>query len=269
MRQLGKLLDAHREGHGTPEERHQGELYEQLIRSALAEPADHMTHSEYRPAGPEYMYDLDYGVDTFVLRNIHIDDNGVTLLVGAARPTPYRSAERHMFQRLSAHIKSGFRLRSRLREMAPGVDVPEGGAVLDAAGKLIHAEGEAKDSEAIDELCAAARRIDQARSQKLGRREEALAVWQGLVRGEWSLVDTVDVDGRRYVMAHRNPEGVVDPRGLSTMEARVVGLAVLGYADKLIAYHLGIAEGTASSHLAHALRKLKLRNRAELVRELG
>jgi DNA-binding CsgD family transcriptional regulator len=53
------------------------------------------------------------------------------------------------------------------------------------------------------------------------------------------------------------------------METRVVGLAVRGYADKLIAYHLGLAEGTASSHLGSALRKLGISNRVELVRQLG
>jgi DNA-binding CsgD family transcriptional regulator len=49
----------------------------------------------------------------------------------------------------------------------------------------------------------------------------------------------------------------------------VVGLAVRGYADKLIAYHLGLAEGTASSHLGSALRKLGISSRVELVRQLG
>ena len=71
------------------------------------------------------------------------------------------------------------------------------------------------------------------------------------------------------MLAHRNPENVRDPRGLTTMESRVVGLAVRGYADKLIAYHLGISEGTASSHLSSAMHKLGLSSRVELVRVLG
>lgn len=98
---------------------------------------------------------------------------------------------------------------------------------------------------------------------------EALAVWQGLVRGRWSLVEQFDADGRRFLIAHENPEDVRDPRGLSEKEVRVVGLAVRGYSDKLIGYHLGVPEGTVSSHLTHALRKLGIPSRVALVRRLG
>ncbi len=99
--------------------------------------------------------------------------------------------------------------------------------------------------------------------------EEALEVWQGLIDGRWSLVDTIDTDGRHLLLAHRNPEDIRDPRGLSRMESRVVGLAVHGHSNKHIGHHLGIAEGTVSSHLARALGKLQIASRIELVRRFG
>lgn len=114
-----------------------------------------------------------------------------------------------------------------------------------------------------------ARAIDKARSKKTGRDESALEVWQGLVSGRWSLIEQFDQDGKRFVLAHRNPESVTDPRGLTSMEARVAGLAVRGYSNKLIAYHLGVSEGTVSSHLARAMVKLKVENRSQLLRTLG
>ncbi len=214
------------------------------------------------------MYTLGAPVDdVFVLMSHHIDDNGATaIFAGLKGKRTYRPAERQMFQMLSAHIKAGLRLRRRLQERT-GVDAPEDGAVLDASGRLVHADGEARDG--IEELTENARRIDEARTTKSGRQEEALSVWQGLVQGRWSLVEQWDTDGKRFMLAHKNPEDVRDPRGLTPMETRVIGLAVRGYSDKLIAYHLGVAEGTTSSHLAGALRKLGISNRVELVRRLG
>ena len=147
------------------------------------------------------------------------------------------------------------------------MEAPSDGAVLSASGQVLHADGEARGG--VEELVEAARDVDHARSTRSGRGEDALRVWQGLIQGRWSLVDQFDTDGKRFLLAHRNPEDVHDPRGLSPMESRVVGLAVRGYADKLIAYHLGIAEGTASAHLAGAVRKLGIANRVELVRRLG
>ena len=159
------------------------------------------------------------------------------------------------------------RLRRRLHESAGAVEAPEGGAVLNASGGVVHADGEARTG--IEELTEGARRIDHARSAKSGREEDALRVWQGLIQGRWSLVEEFDTDGKRFVLAHRNPEDVRDPRGLTPIESRVVGLAVRGYPDKLVGYHLGIAEGTASSYLVDAMRKLRISNRVELVRKLG
>ncbi|MBX3229512.1 MAG: hypothetical protein KIT84_17160 [Labilithrix sp.] len=49
----------------------------------------------------------------------------------------------------------------------------------------------------------------------------------------------------------------------------MTGLAARGYSDKLVAYHLGIAEGTVASCLSRAIRKLGFADRADLLRTLG
>ena len=180
-----------------------------------------------------------------------------------------RPAERSAFHMLSAHIKAGLRLRRRLTQPSLAVAPPEDGAVLDASACLVHAEGEAREPEARALLEHKTREIDRARTQAAGRNDDALAVWQGLIDGRWSLVERFDSDGKRYLLAHKNPETVTDPRGLTSLESRVTGLAVRGYSDKLVAYHLGIPEGTVASCIARALRKLGLADRMELVRTLG
>lgn len=265
---MGDLLAAKRRTKLGLFKRAQVNITQRVLRAVLREPAEHILQSEYNRVGPNWMYTLGAPVDdVFALMSHHIDDNGATgIFAGLKGKRTYRPAERQMFQMLSAHIKAGLRLRRRLQERT-GVDAPEDGAVLDASGRLVHADGEARDG--IDELTESARRIDEARTTKSGRQEEALSIWQGLVQGRWSLVEQWDTDGKRFMLAHKNPEDVRDPRGLTPMETRVVGLAVRGYTDKLIAYHLGTAEGTTSSHLTSALRKLGIANRVELVRRLG
>ena len=77
------------------------------------------------------------------------------------------------------------------------------------------------------------------------------------------------IQAGRFVLAHANPHRGRDPWGLTGMETRVVALAIRGYADKLIGYHLGIAPGTVSTHLASAMGKLGVERRVNLVRLLG
>jgi DNA-binding CsgD family transcriptional regulator len=46
---------------------------------------------------------------------------------------------------------------------------------------------------------------------------------------------------------------------------QVASLAALGHPNKVIAYELGIALSSVATLLRRALRRLRLRNRAELV----
>jgi DNA-binding CsgD family transcriptional regulator len=93
----------------------------------------------------------------------------------------------------------------------------------------------------------------------------ATDAWRGVVDGSWSLVDHYLEDGRRYLVARRNEVGVTDPRALSRRERAVVEQAALGKANKLIAHELRLAESTVATHLARAMRKLRIESRVELV----
>jgi DNA-binding CsgD family transcriptional regulator len=107
------------------------------------------------------------------------------------------------------------------------------------------------------------RRRDFARQSRHDA-EKALEVWQGLVDGRWSIVDHVDTDGKRFVLAMKNaPE--VDPReGLPPEERRVAALAAMGHRDKEIAYMLGITPAAVAASLRRVRAALRVKTRAEL-----
>jgi DNA-binding CsgD family transcriptional regulator len=71
-----------------------------------------------------------------------------------------------------------------------------------------------------------------------------------MVSGRWLLVDHVETDGRRCVLAHRNDPHVPDARGLTLRERQVLAYAALGHPNKVIAYELGLSISSISSHLA-------------------
>lgn len=272
IQSMGLLLDRRRHESLGLLDRLRAGIYERVVRAAMRTPADRVLLSEIRTYGPRWMYTLGVpGVYELThLLNQHIDGQGLTALIGPRpKDLPLHARDRVMLQMLSAHIKAGLRLRRRLREAAEAVRPSADGAVLDADARVVHAEGEARSKSAQDVIMQRARDIERARTKRHGRDDDALEVWQGLIDGRWSLVERFDADGKRYLLAHQNPEHVRDPRGLSDIESRVTGLAARGYSNKLIAYHLGLAEGSAAGYLAAALRKLGLADRADLVRTLG
>jgi DNA-binding NarL/FixJ family response regulator len=121
-----------------------------------------------------------------------------------------------------------------------------------------HATGVATTPAARGALTLGARAVDRARGA-LRRRDpgEAVEVWRGLVAGRWSLVDQVDTDGRRYLIAHRNDPTTPDLRALTAREQQVVGYADLGHSNKLIAYELGLSPSTVGVLLKGARMKLR------------
>ena len=181
--------------------------------------------------------------------------------------------ERRRWQRLSQHIAAGHRIRRRLgydREIAatPVGELPyEGDALIDPKRFVVtHARGEARGDTRLEMLRSAALRIDRARSSRGQQNpDDALAAWQALVDGRWSLVDWFDVDGRRFVVALPNAPGVDDPRGLTKREKQVVELAARGKTSKFISCELGISRQRVSCLLNQAMRKLGTRTQAQLV----
>ena len=162
------------------------------------------------------------------------------------------------WRRLMPHVLAGLRIRT-------GLAAPDAEAIVDDHGRVVHAEGPARSRAHREALRARAREVDRARSTR-GRSEpdRALEAWKGLVAGRWSLLDQFESDGRRYLVARRNDLVPTVAKPLTHRERQVLSHAALGYTNKEIAYALGLAPSTVSSHLVRGLRTLGVSDRASL-----
>jgi DNA-binding CsgD family transcriptional regulator len=138
---------------------------------------------------------------------------------------------------------------SRTRELVPlRLDPPSAGCAVPDARQARQA--------AIDASRA---------SSASGSSDDARRALRGLVEGTWSVVDRFDADGERLFVARRNTAAETDLRRLTNREQQATALASRAASNKQIAYALGISVPSVATHLASGLRKLGLRNRAELV----
>jgi DNA-binding CsgD family transcriptional regulator len=207
-------------------------------------------------------------VDAAVL--LVADPTGFGFLFGASFRDDWAPTrrERGRWSKIAAHLAAGYRLQRRLSSPSPP-DLAIDEAILDPNGTVQHAEGAARDPHTRSWLRETARRIDKARTSL--RRDDpdaALAFWQGLVSGRWSLVDRFDSDGRRYLIARKNDPEVAAAMTLTSRETQVVKYAALGHPNKLVAYELGLSESSVSECMKRARAKLGVGSRAELVQLL-
>ena len=216
-----------------------------------------LDHPEYRPH--ETM--SEYGLKDMLAVVAH-DPSGIAVVLCAPSERPLQRVEDRELEgwcMLRAHLLAGL----RLQHVLGGPSDPD--AVIDASGRIVHAERAARGRRARDALRQRALEIDRTRSAA-GRRDpaRALATWTGLIDGTWSLVDAFDSDGRRYFVARRNDPRLTGPRPLSERERQVLAFAALGYSNKQIAYTLGLAPSTISSHLQSAMHRVGARDIASV-----
>lgn len=168
---------------------------------------------------------------------------------------------------LAAHLSSAVRLRHRLRiAEAPA----EATATFDPNGKLHDAAGDAGESTVREVLRRAVLTVEKVRGRERHRDPDgALESWRALVVGRWSLIDQVEHDGKRYIVARQNEPRAGGPKSLSEREKQVIGFAKLGHHNKLIAYELGIAASTVRVLLSRAASKLGVSSRGELIAAAG
>jgi DNA-binding NarL/FixJ family response regulator len=187
------------------------------------------------------------------------DGRALAIGSGLRERLPSSPVTRARWAQVAGHLGAGLRL---LHALDPSHSEE---AILEPSGRVCHARGVACTPSARDVLRDAARRIDAART-RAGRADadSALASWEGLVGGRWSLIDRFDADGRRYLVALRNDPQVANARGLSREEAQVAEFLATGHSEKQIAYALGISPSAVSRRMRSALRKVGLRSRAEL-----
>jgi DNA-binding CsgD family transcriptional regulator len=197
--------------------------------------------------------------DFLAVRGIDAGRRGVALGVFLPKLRRLSDAEREPWEQVGAHLAAAYRLQVRRTLRRDGL--PEGTeAVLEPAGAVLHAEGEAQRSR--DVLTQTARRIDRAR---VDGDEAALELWPALVEGRWSLVDHFEADGRRFVVARSNVAEVAPRPSLTARETQVVAHSARGHSLKLIGYELGISESTVRTLEARAMKKLGVASRMELI----
>jgi DNA-binding CsgD family transcriptional regulator len=166
--------------------------------------------------------------------------------------------------RIAAHLATALRLRYRLKASAPGPPPPE--AVFDPGGRVQDARGHAATDVALATLRRAVVDLEKLRGPlRLENPDRSLSTWKALVEGRWSLIDQVERDGRRYIVARENEPAAAGPEKLTARERQIIACAKLGHHNKLIAYELGIADSTVRVLLARAAAKLGARNRNELL----
>jgi DNA-binding CsgD family transcriptional regulator len=211
---------------------------------------------------------LRLGEDTLVDDAIGInglDPSRVGCLIGAYSSRPHRltSRARATWDRIGTHLAASFRLH---RALLAKVESAPTEAVLAPSGQVLHAEQPAQDRLVRDSLSEACQSIERARTRK-GRAdgEMSVSLWRSLVSERWTLVDTYERDGKRYVVARRNDVRLSLPSALSPRERQALGFAVLGDSNKLIAYELGISASTVGVLLHRAAQKLGCHTRHELL----
>lgn len=178
----------------------------------------------------------------------------------ATRP-PTRITVR-TWSRVAAHIVAAHRMRRRLG--ASPFDGAE--AVITPRGRVVHAEGPASTPANLELLRNTAIGIDRARTARVRSTGEALELWRAVHEGRWSIADTFDHDGRRFLVVREN-EPAADPApALSRREQQVLDLLALGHSNTTIAYQLGLSTSSVATHIRRAAAKLNLPDTRELVR---
>ncbi len=240
----------HQEGkrHGRIHRAYECDMYTLLSRAVGAEEAK----ASIVAAGM-------VGDDAVGLRANATPRSGIILTTHVA--AGHRLRHRELWTRFASHLGAALRMRRLKAEPSPNT----ARAVLLPNGRVEHADTEAIEARAP--LGTAARAIDRARG-KLRRLdpEAAAAMWRTLVRGEWSLVDWYDHDGKRFLLAQENRIPSRSRPALTLREEQVVACAAMGHSNKLIAYDLGISVGSVAVLLGRAARKLGVSGRVALVR---
>jgi DNA-binding CsgD family transcriptional regulator len=192
---------------------------------------------------------------------------------GFAPDQAFPHRDRRILGLVGAHLGAAMRLRTRVA----GPDVlerrsedPATEAVLSPGGRVLHAIGVGRSGAARSSLSEAVVRSERARG-KLRRTdgEEATGLWKALVAGRWSIVEVVERDGKRLLLAKANPPSSPDVVALTKRESDVVWLVALGHSYKYVGYELGLTPSSVSRRLNGAMLKLGVSTRQDLIRKLA
>lgn len=199
--------------------------------------------------------------DSMCMRGYY-DAEGFHLCVLGANRFALSDRRRSFLEGLSRHVAAGYRVQRALAALAADDDDVVL-AVASAGGGLLHATGRFRRRDIAQTFIDQVKRKERARCRRIRQSpEETAHLWQAFIDGEYSLVDSVDSDGRRMILAVRNQTRAT---GLTAQERRVVAAVAGGGGNKAVAGELGISASTVAVHLHSAMRKLGFQNRQSLV----
>jgi len=206
-----------------------------------------------------------------------IDPSGVGCIVTVGIRAPEYAppaADLVVYKRLASHLAAAFRVRRRLgvsqvggavdRKPASGLEGAE--AIVDADGRIVHAIGPATAKVAQERIRSSAAAIDAARGKGArGAGRSGLEHWHPLTSARWTLVDSFEESGQRYVVARENQAHSESFGALTDRERQIVLHAAMGFTNKQIAYALGISDTTVRVLMARAANRMGMRTRRELL----
>jgi DNA-binding NarL/FixJ family response regulator len=112
--------------------------------------------------------------------------------------------------------------------------------------------------------------IDSVRAKSTRwRGSQALEAWHPLAGARWTLVDSFEENGRRYVVARENQADVPGVEVLTDRERQVVIHAALGLTNKEIAYTLDISPSTVRVLMCRAAERLGVQSRSDVIAHVG
>lgn len=183
------------------------------------------------------------------------DAAGLMIVVAAPRKEagPPWGHDRHLAHKLLPHFTAGLRLRRSLTGLS--LETASVEAIFSTDGRCVNAQGMAEPANAREGLRRAVIDMEAARARPASETDSPRAA---LLDGRWSLVDRFDTDGRRFVVAYRNPPGVLDPRRLSRRERDVAARLAQGMSQGAVAAELGIQSSTVATVASTVIGKLGL-----------
>jgi hypothetical protein len=198
------------------------------------------------------------------------DGRYVTVAAIPLRAQHTRSPCEPIVRQMRRHLQAGF---LNLRHRPPSRE----DIVGDGTGRILNGSAQTLGVDGRELFKAAARAYD---AERCGRAPDADAekVWGELFAGGWTLLESVDTDGKRMLLLRRDEAGAVkvEPHpsnphsgGLDVCEQRALELLARGAAYKVIASELGIAASTAAEVAGRALRRLGFKSRLAFVRSAG
>jgi DNA-binding CsgD family transcriptional regulator len=198
-------------------------------------------------------------VDLLGITSHDASGHGLQFVVALDQTHGTSARERRLLMRVATHLGASDRLsRNDRTERLDRADV-----VMAPTGRVLHSSsGEIARFASVKDGLA---RRDFARRRREDP-EAALDVWQGLVDGQWSIVDHFDTDGKRFVLAMKNAPDVAPRADLSPQDRRIAALVAMGHRDKDVAYMLGITPGSVAASLRRIRTALGARTRADIAR---